>query len=268
MKETAEKDAKARDIKTPKNFEEQGIKLVGEKLYEAFLKNYTKKQWNTDPKNLPTSLLKRIPVRFSHDNRYFPNAKHQGIPVDGYTKMIEKMLAQENIDIQLSTSFKDIEPHLKPQDAASEIKDQTIIYCGMVDELLDYQLGELPYRSLRFETEKSTTSLGQAVVNEADLDVNYTRTHDYKYYQSHQPEIVSQEASILCREFPADYKRGAEAYYPVNNDESEKLYNQYVALVKEKYPNLILGGRLGAYRYWDMDQAVANALDLAKTLMA
>ena len=258
VKETAEKDAKAKNIETPQNFEEQGIKLVGEKLYEAFLKNYTKKQWHTDPKNLPASLLKRIPVRFSHDNRYFPNAKHQGIPVDGYTKMIEKMLAAKNIDIQLNTSFRDIEPHLK---------DQVVIYCGMVDELLDYQLGDLPYRSLRFETEKSTSSLGQAVVNEADLDVAYTRTHDYKYYQSHQPDVVNQDASILCREFPADYERGAEAYYPVNNDESQALYEKYVALAKEKYPNLILGGRLGAYRYWDMDQAVANALDLAKTLI-
>ena len=203
-------------------------------------------------------ILSRIPVRFSHDNRYFITAKHQGIPKEGYTKIVENLLDSPNIEIRLGASFKDIE-----SDIPAETK---IIYCGQIDELLDYKLGVLPYRSLRFEEERTSDSLGQAVINEADADVPYTRSHDYKYYQIHQPEVVGGETSIICREYPADFEKGGEAYYPVNNDESEKLYQQYVELAKEKYPNLILGGRLGAYRYWDMDLAIKNALELAKTL--
>ncbi len=256
--EFVKSEAEKTGIKNPQNFEEKGLSLVGEKLYTAFLKNYTEKQWNTSAKNLSADILSRIPVRFSHNNRYFITAKHQGIPKEGYTKIVENLLASDNIDVKLSTNFKDIE---------SEVPATTkIIYCGQIDELLDYELGTLPYRSLKFEEERTTDSLGQAVINEADKDVPYTRSHDYKYYQIHQPEVVENETSIICHEYPADYERGGEAYYPVNNEESEKLYQQYVELAKEKYPNLILGGRLGAFRYWDMDLAIKNALELSKTL--
>ena len=242
-------------IKEPKNFEEKGLSLVGEKLYTAFLKNYTRKQWNTDPKNLSADILSRIPVRYSHNNRYFITAKHQGIPKDGYTKMVENMLNNENIELRLNTSFQDIE---------SEISDDaTIIYTGPVDELLNYKFGVLPYRSLRFEEKRVENSeQKEAVINEADLDVPYTRTHNYKYYQTHHPEIIDQPISIICHEYPADFKQGSEAYYPVNNAESEALYQKYLAEIKTAYPNLILGGRLGAYRYWDMDVCVKNALEL------
>lgn len=253
-----QKEAEKEGITNPQNFEEKGLSLVGRKLYEAFLKNYTAKQWSTDPKNLSADILSRIPVRFSHDNRYFITAKHQGIPKQGYTKIVENMLASDLIDVKLNTDFKDIESEISP--------DSTIIYCGQVDELLDYQLGTLPYRSLRFEQETTTNTLGEAVINEADTNVPYTRTHDFKYYQSHQPEVIAQDKSILCREYPADFQQGGEAYYPVNNEESEQLYQKYVELAKEKYPNLILGGRLGAYRYWDMDRAIQNALELITTL--
>ncbi|MBR3414989.1 UDP-galactopyranose mutase [Candidatus Saccharibacteria bacterium] len=250
-----ESEAEKTGIKDPKNFEEKALSLVGEKLYTAFLKNYTKKQWNTDPKNLDAAILSRIPVRYSHNNRYFITAKHQGIPKDGYTKMVENMLSGENITLKLNTSFKDIESEIGP--------DTTIIYTGPIDELLDYKFGTLPYRSLRFEEERVENSAQtEAVINEADLDVPYTRTHNYKYYQIHHPEIVNQPISILCHEYPADFKQGGEAYYPVNNDDSEDLYQKYLAEVKTTYPNLILGGRLGAYRYWDMDVCVKNALDL------
>lgn len=248
-------EAEKSGIKDPKNFEEKGLSLVGEKLYTAFLKNYTKKQWNTDPKNLSAAILSRIPVRYSHDNRYFITAKHQGIPKEGYTKMVENMLSSDNIELRLNTSFKDIENEIS--------ENATIVYCGPVDELLDYQFGALPYRSLRFEEERVKNSdQKEAVINEADLDVPYTRTHNYKYYQIHHPEIVNQETSILCHEYPDDYVVGGEAYYPVNNDESEALYQKYVDEAHNKYPNLILGGRLGAYRYWDMDVCVKNALEL------
>lgn len=256
--EFVKNEAEKEGITDPKNFEEKGLSLVGRKLYEAFLKNYTEKQWHAPATEISAAILSRIPVRFSHDNRYFITAKHQGIPKGGYTKIVENLLASDNIDVKLNTNFKDIESDLP--------KDIKIIYCGQVDELLDYQLGALPYRSLRFEEERTENSLGQAVINEADKDVAYTRAHDYKYYQIHQPEVVNQKTSIICREYPADYEQGGEAYYPVNNDESEKLYQGYVALAKEKYPNLILGGRLGAFRYWDMDLAIKNALDLAEGL--
>ena len=257
--EEAKRDSEKYGIIEPKNFEEKGISLVGEKLYTAFLKNYTEKQWNTSATNLSAEILSRIPVRFSHDNRYFMTAKHQGIPKDGYTKIIENMLDSENIKVKLNTDFKDIEDDLP--------EDIRIVYCGQVDELFDYELGVLPWRSLRFEEEKTENGLGEAVINEADKDVSYTRAHDYKYYQIHQPEVIEQKVSYVAREYPADFERGGEAYYPVDNEESAVLYKKYVALVNEKYPNLILGGRLGAYQYWDMDKAIKNALELVEKLI-
>ena len=256
--EEAKRDSEKYGITEPQNFEEKGISLVGEKLYTAFLKNYTEKQWNTSAKNLSADLLSRIPVRFSHDNRYFMTAKHQGIPCEGYTKIVENMLSHDNIEVKLETDFKDIKDEI-----SSDVK---IIYCGQVDELFDYELGVLPWRSLRFEEEKTEDGLGEAVVNEADKEVPYTRAHDYKYYQIHQPEVIKQKISYVAREYPADFEKGGEAYYPVNNEESAELYEKYVELCKEKYPNMILGGRLGAYQYWDMDKAIKNALELVKIL--
>lgn len=257
--EEAKRDSEKYGIKEPKNFEEKGISLVGEKLYDAFLKNYTEKQWHTSARNLSADILSRIPVRFSHDNRYFMNAKYQGIPCDGYTEMVERMLDSDNIEVKLRVDFKDIE-----KDLPEDIK---IVYCGQVDELLDYELGVLPYRSLRFEEEGTENGLGEAVINEADKDVLFTRAHDYKYYQVNQPQVIDQKVSIVAREYPADFEKGGEAYYPVNNEESAELYEKYVALCKEKYPNLILGGRLGAYQYWDMDKAIKNALELVSDIL-
>lgn len=257
--EEAKRDSEKYGIKEPRNFEEKGISLVGEKLYDAFLKNYTEKQWHTSAKNLSAEILSRIPVRFSHDNRYFMTAKHQGIPKDGYTKIVERMLDSDNIKVRLGIDFKDIKDELSEKNK--------IIYCGQVDELLDYELGVLPWRSLRFEEERTEEGLGEAVINEADKDVAYTRAHDYKYYQIHQPEVIRQKLSIVAKEYPADFEKGGEAYYPVNNDESAKLYRKYVDSVKERFPNMTLGGRLGAYQYWDMDKAIKNALDLVKELL-
>ena len=259
VKTEAKKDVERLGITEPKNFEEKGISLVGEKLYDAFLKNYTEKQWNTSAKNLSADILKRIPVRFSHDNRYFMTAKYQGIPEGGYTKMVKNMLDNENIEVRLGVDFKDMK-----DDLSENIK---IIYCGQVDELLDYELGVLPWRSLRFEEEKTKDGLGEAVINEADKDVPFTRAHDYKYYQVDQPEVIAQEMSIVAREYPADFEKGGEAYYPVDNEESRELYDRYVELCREKYPNMILGGRLGAYKYWDMDVAIKNALLMSDQLM-
>lgn len=255
IKEEAAKE----HIESPQNFEEKGLSLVGKKLYEAFLKNYTEKQWSTSATNISADILRRIPVRFDHNNKYFASAKHQGIPKEGYGKLVEQMLQNKNIDIKLETEFKTI-LQLIP-------KTTPIIFCGQIDELMDYELGVLPYRSLRFEEEKTNNTLGEAVINEADAEVPYTRTHDYKYYQIHEPEIIKQDACIICREYPADFQKGGEAYYPINNDENEALYNQYTDKLKEKYPNIILGGRLGAYKYWDMDITIYNALEMAKQIL-
>ncbi|MDO4978939.1 MAG: UDP-galactopyranose mutase [Candidatus Saccharibacteria bacterium] len=254
----------------PDNFSEQGRSLVGDKLYEAFLKNYTEKQWNTNAENISADILKRIPVRFSKDNRYFMNAKYQGIPKDGYTKIVEKMLANDNIDIKLETDFNSLK-----YDIPAHI---TVVYCGQIDQLLDYEFGVLPYRSLRFESEmidenddseiSKDSKYGYAVINEADAEVAYTRTHFYKYYQIHQPEVINQSMSFICREYPNDYTKGEEAYYPVNNPQSQELYQRYVDRLKEIHPNIILGGRLGAYQYWDMDVAVGYALKLASQLLS
>ena len=251
--------AKKSGVGSPQNFEEKAISLVGVELYEAFLKGYTEKQWHLPATKISPDILSRIPIRFTRDNRYFMDAKYQGIPESGYTEIVEKMLASKNISVMLNTIFSEI-----AEEIPSTVK---IIYTGQVDELLDYKLGVLPYRSLEFEEIKSTETLGRAVINEADAEVPYTRSHDFKYYQLDKPEIVNNSNSIIFREYPADYRPGKEAYYPVNNAESEELYQKYVKLAREKYPNLLLGGRLGAYRYWDMDLAIKNALNLVKTIL-
>lgn len=257
-KEFVESEARRTGIIEPKNFEEQGLYLVGEKLYDAFLKNYTAKQWGTDPKNLSADILKRIPVRFSHNDRYFMDAKHQGIPKEGYTKMVENILEHPKIDVRLGLDYLSI------RDAAKDIRT---VYCGQIDELLDYEYGVLPYRSLRFEEERVMNGQGEAVINEADISVPFTRTHDYKYYQVHDPAIVEQKESVICREYPAEFVKGGEAYYPINNEETELLYGKYLLLAKDRFPNIIFGGRLGCYKYWDMDVAVKNALEMAADLL-
>ena len=260
-------EAKKANITDPKNFEEKGISLVGEKLYTTFIKNYSEKQWSTSATNLSADILSRIPVRYSHDDRYFMTAKHQGIPTEGYGKIVERMLDNENITVKLSTSFATIIDQIPGS--------LPVIYCGQVDELLDYELGVLPYRSLRFESEwvdendgsdsAESSKLKHAVINEADADVAYTRTHFYKYYQIHEPEVLNQSKSYVVREYPADFVRGGEAYYPINNATNEVLYSEYVELLHDRYPNITLGGRLGAYQYWDMDKAIRNALDFTES---
>ncbi len=259
-------EAEKAGISDPKNFEEKGISLVGEKLYTTFIKNYSEKQWSTSATNLSADILSRIPVRYSHDDRYFMTAKHQGIPVNGYGKIVENMLDNENITVELGVDYIAIMDEIPT--------DIPVVYCGQVDELLNYELGVLPYRSLRFEAEwvdennedGADSKLGHAVINEADSDVAYTRTHFYKYYQIHEPEVIAQPKSYTVREYPADFKRGGEAYYPINDEANEKLYKKYVELLNERYPNIMLGGRLGAYRYWDMDKAIRFALDFADSL--
>jgi len=246
------KEVEEAKIVDPKNLEEKAISLIGKSLYEAFIKGYTKKQWSIDPKKLSSEIINRLPVRFNYNNSYF-NDKYQGIPKDGYEKLFQKMLDHKNIEVKLNTSFKTIKDKINT--------DCKVIYTGPIDELCDYKFGPLPWRSLKFEVvEKDIVDFqGTTVINYANEDVPFTRIHEFKHYH---PEWENVSSTIICKEYSENYEVGKEAYYPVNNSQSEELYQKYLEFVNNQYPNFILGGRLGCYKYWDMDKAILNALEL------
>lgn len=236
----------------PQNLEEQAISLVGIDIYEKLIKGYTEKQWGKKAVDLPAFIIKRLPVRMTYDNNYF-NDPYQGIPIGGYTQIIEKMLGHESINGQLNTDFFD------QKDYYLNNYDQ-ILYTGMIDQFFDYQLGDLEYRSLRFETQILDTEnfQGNAVVNYTDAETPYTRVIEHKHF-----EFGKQEKTVITYEYPATYKRGGEAYYPVNNLANNNLYAQYQKLTKE-FPNVIFAGRLAQYRYYDMHHVIALALQLSE----
>ena len=239
--------------KIPENLEEQAIALVGTDIYTTLIKDYTKKQWGKDPKELPAFIIKRLPVRFTFDNNYFSD-KYQGIPVDGYTAIIEKMLASDAIQVETKTDFfVDKEMYLSTY--------PKIIYTGMIDEFFDYQLGILEYRSLRCETTLlpgTANYQGNAVVNYTDAATQYTRIIEHKHFNfGEQPE------TIITKEYSTAWHKGDDAYYPVNDQVNNQLYKRYVQLAKNE-PTVTFGGRLGTYQYLNMDQIVASALALVK----
>ena len=244
-------------IDDPQNLEEKAISLIGRPLYEAFIKGYTHKQWEHDPKELPASIINRLPFRTSYNANYF-NDTWQGVPKDGYFSLFKKMLSHPNITVRLNCDYESIKSKI-PSDA-------TVIYTGMPDQLFDYKYGELEWRSLRFEWETVNVRdfQGTSVMNYADLDVPYTRIHEFKHYHPEREEPFNYNKTVICREYPMTYQRGSEAYYPVNDNRNNVLYSRYVEEAA-KNPNLILGGRLGAYKYWDMDKAVADALHTFET---
>ena len=229
----------------PKNLEEQAISLVGRDIYEKLIKGYTEKQWGRDCKDLPAFIIKRLPVRFIYDNNYF-NDMYQGIPIEGYTKMIENMF--ENCDIELNVDY------LNNKNKYSADK---IIYTGMIDEYFDYSLGTLEYRSLRFdiETIDKEDYQSNAVVNYTEREVPFTRIIEHKYFTN-----VKSNKTIITKEYPTDWQKGLEAYYPINDDKNIKLYNEYVELSKKE--NIIFAGRLGQYKYFDMDKTMIAAMDI------
>lgn len=237
-------------ITDPKNLEEQAISLVGKDIYEKLVKGYTEKQWGRKATELPSFIIKRLPVRFTYDNNYF-NDRYQGIAEGGYTKMIENLL--QGIEVRLGCDFFDCREELT---AISK----KILYTGMIDRYFDFRYGELEYRSLRFETEILDTDnyQGNAVVNYTEYEVPYTRVIEHKHF-----EYGQQEKTVVTREYPAPWETGAEPYYPVNNDENNALYEKYKDLAAME-ENVIFGGRLGTYRYLDMHHVVAEALDAAK----
>ncbi len=244
-------DEQKKEIKgEPKNLEEQAISLVGRDIYEKLVKCYTEKQWGRDCKELPAFIIKRLPVRFTYDNNYF-NDSYQGIPMGGYTKLIENML--EGIDVILEKDY------LTNRDELNACADK-IVYTGPIDAYFDFCYGNLEYRSVRFETEELATDnyQGNAVVNYNDHDHPYTRIIEHKFF-----EFGTQPTTIISKEYSAEWKPGDEPYYPVNNEKNSELYLKYKALA-DKEEKVIFGGRLGEYKYYDMDKVIAAALEAVK----
>ena len=239
-------------IEEPKNLEEQAINLVGPTIYEKLVKGYTAKQWGRPCTELPAFIIKRLPVRFTYDNNYF-NDRFQGIPMGGYTKIIEKML--EGIEVRLNTDFFE-NRHL-------EKECKKIIYTGPIDQFFNYKFGELEYRSVRFETEiiDKVNYQGNAVVNYTEYDVPFTRIIEHKHFEFD----VTSPKTIISREYSSTWKKGDEPYYPVNNDLNNALYAKYKEEA-DKLPNVYFGGRLGQYKYYDMDKVILEALNNLKDM--
>ena len=240
-------------IDEPKNLEEQAINLVGPTIYEKLVKGYTAKQWGRPCTELPAFIIKRLPVRFTYDNNYF-NDRFQGIPMGGYTKIIEKML--EGIEVRLNTDF------FANRQLEKECKK--IIYTGPIDQFFDYKFGELEYRSVRFETEiiDKVNYQGNAVVNYTEYEVPYTRIIEHKHFEFD----VTSPKTIISREYSSTWKKGDEPYYPVNNERNNTLYERYKEEAN-KLPNVYFGGRLGQYKYYDMDKVILEALNNLKDMM-
>ncbi len=238
------------NITEPKNLEEQALSLAGTDVYEKLIKGYTEKQWGRPCTELPSFIIKRLPFRFTYNNNYF-NDRYQGIPEGGYTRIVEKML--DGIEVKTNTDyFTFIEEN-------PDIAEKTV-FTGMIDEYFGYQLGALEYRSVRFETEVLDTDnyQGNAVVNYTDREVPYTRIIEHKHF-----EFGTQEKTVISREYSSEWKVGMEPYYPVNNQQNNDLFEKYKELAaKEK--NVIFGGRLGNYKYYDMDKVIEAALETAE----
>ncbi|MDO4621413.1 MAG: UDP-galactopyranose mutase [Eubacteriales bacterium] len=237
-------------ITEPKNLEEQALSLVGTDVYEKLIKGYTEKQWGRSCTDLPAFIIKRLPLRFTYDNNYF-NDRYQGIPIGGYTPIIEKML--EGADVLMNTDY------FAFRRENSDIAEKTV-FTGMIDEYFGYSLGPLQYRSVRFETEvlDMENYQGNAVVNYTEREVPYTRIIEHKHF-----EFGKQPKTVISREYSSEWKVGMEPYYPVNDEKNGKLYEEYRKLA-EKEKNVIFGGRLGQYKYYDMDKVILAALECVK----
>lgn len=242
------------NISEPKNLEEQALSLVGTDVYEKLIKGYTEKQWGRDCKDLPAFIIKRLPLRFIYDNNYF-NDRYQGIPIGGYTEIVEKML--EGSQVELGVDYFEFKKLHR------DIAEKTI-YTGMIDEYFDFKLGHLEYRTVRFETEVLDTDnyQGNAVVNYTEREVPYTRIIEHKHF-----EFGNQPKTVISKEYSSEWKPGIEPYYPINDETNGKLFEQYKELA-DKEENVIFGGRLGNYKYYDMDKVIEAALDCAEKELA
>lgn len=245
-------------ITEPKNLEEQAISLVGTDIYEKLIRGYTEKQWGRPCSELPAFIIKRLPVRFTFDNNYF-NALYQGIPIGGYTRLVENLL--EGIEVRLQ------EDYLEKREYFNSLTDQ-VIYTGPVDAYFDYRLGTLEYRSVRFETEllDQPNFQGNAAVNYTDCETPYTRIIEHKWFEFGKDEKGENlPKTVISREYSSEWKRGDEPYYPVNDAKNNTLYEKYKELVDAE-EKVIFGGRLGEYRYYDMDAVIAGSLKLCRKI--
>lgn len=249
-------------VAEPSNLEEQALSLVGSDVYEKLVKGYTEKQWGRSCKELPAFIIKRLPLRFTYDNNYF-NDRYQGIPIGGYTIMVEKML--EGIEVKTGVAYRDFAAE-EERDGRVRVIDrqgntyEKVVYTGMLDEYFDYALGHLEYRSLRFETETLADCdnyQGNAVVNYTEREIPYTRVIEHKHF-----EFGTQKGTVITREYPALWQEGEEPYYPINDGKNDTLLKKYQEMAEAK-PHVIFGGRLGQYRYYDMDKVIAQALEAA-----
>ncbi len=255
-----EEEKKEAGITEPKNLEEQAISLVGKTIYEKLVKGYTEKQWGKRATELPSFIIKRLPVRFIYDNNYF-NDIYQGIPIGGYTPIIEKML--DGIEVKLNCDF--FENRKELENIAVKI-----VFTGQIDKYYNYQFGELEYRSLRFETEilEEENYQGNAVVNYTEYEVPYTRIIEHKHFEygaslGKIAEGQALEKTIITREYPDAWSKGKEPYYPINNEKNNTLYEKYKVFA-DKDSKVLFGGRLGQYKYFDMDKVIAEALKFVK----
>ncbi len=247
---------------TPQNLEEQALQLAGRDVYEKLIKGYTEKQWGRDCKDLPAFIIRRLPLRFTYDNNYF-NDRFQGIPEGGYTQIVEKLL--EDIPVLTGVSLQEYQTANAARTADEQDSWDRLLYTGMIDEYYHYRLGALEYRSLRFETEElpeEDNYQGNAVVNYTEREVPYTRIIEHKHF-----EFQTGEGTVITREYPATWKKGDEPYYPINDEKNGALYAQYAELAK-KEANVLFGGRLGQYKYYDMDKVIRSALDMVKEELA
>ncbi len=248
----AQEVAKSGLTGTPQNLEEQAISLIGRPLYEAFIKGYTQKQWNADPKTLPAFIIQRLPVRANYNTSYF-NDTWQGVPKEGYFSLFKALLDHPGITVQYNTDYLKVREDVPA--------DKPVFYSGAIDAYFDYKHGALPWRGLRFEWETLPVqdAQGTTVMNYADADIPYTRIHEFKHFHPERKEVFASEKTIVCREYPADWKLGDIPYYPVNADATTELLAKYVEETKA-CPHVVFGGRLGEYRYYDMDKIIARAL--------
>ncbi|MEP9417364.1 UDP-galactopyranose mutase [Gordonia sp. VNQ95] len=253
------------DSKDAANFEEKAISLIGRPLYEAFIKHYTAKQWETDPKNLPAGNITRLPVRYTFDNRYF-NDTYEGLPVDGYTAWLERMAADERIEVRLNTDWFDVREQIR---AANP--DAPVVYTGPLDRYFDYSAGRLGWRTLDFETEVLATGdfQGTPVMNYNDADVPYTRIHEFRHFHPERDTYPS-DKTVIMREYGRFAKDDDEPYYPINTPEDREMVGAYRELAKTEAAEakVLFGGRLGTYQYLDMHMAIASALTMFENTLA
>lgn len=249
-KEKLESQIREAAVCEPKNLEEQALSLVGKDIYEKLIRGYTEKQWGKRAKELPSFIIRRLPVRYTYDNNYF-NDSYQGIPVGGYTRMVERML--DGVEIRLNTDY------FQAREELDRLADR-VVFTGMIDAYYGECYGKLDYRSLRFETEVMDTPnyQGNAVVNYTEYEVPYTRIIEHKHF-----EFGTQPKTVITREYPADWTGKEEPYYPINDERNNRLYEKYKALADQE-DRVIFGGRLGMYRYYDMHQVIAEALESAR----